>query len=104
MCKWLRDILFPTNVLGKKKRCVKWVHNFSSADNYTIQWAGDRLQICHASIWINGKIDRFKDTYTVGGTFLYFVAAGVNYQVVNNTLYFNCTNVTSLIVNGEQLI
>lgn len=104
MSKQVKDILFPLNVLGKDKKCVKWEHNFYSSDDYLIQWVGDVLQVCHTNLRADSRVRPTIIRKTGGGSFLYRVLSGVNYPVVNNTVYFNCTNVTSLIVNGEQLI
>lgn len=116
MCKWIKDILFPTNVLGKKKKCVFYEFedgNVPNPINLSIVWVGEKIRMSytivtnvqrpfpHAVVVENGKADfnggdGTEETYTISyrrGTVL-----------AKRKLYFNCTNVTSLIVNGEQLI
>lgn len=105
MSKQVKDILFPLNVLGKDKKCVKWERNFLSTNSYLVQWVGDALQVCHTTLNLaDSRVEPTIIRKTGGGSFLYTVATGINYPIMNNTVYFNCTNVTSLIVDGEQLI
>ena len=119
MCKRIKDILFPTNVLGKKKKCVK----FDLPDGFyrgtiNIQWEGERLDVTFTyGVQIkfppserrryftnerfnfvdgDGGVDTIDiDTYNLSRS---------SKWVEERVIYFNCTNVTSLIVNGEQLI
>lgn len=130
MCKWLRDILFPTNILGSDTNVVKY--DFSDTTppvvpitppwdkryQFTIIWSGDVLNLCYTKvnrtgIGSNMKIwhDQIRETYYKGdnttevqltpdGT----IHLGNGSWVQDEILYLKCTNVTKLIVNGEQLI
>lgn len=123
-----RDILFPLNLLGANQECV--VYDFTgtyppttgSIPNrkfvFTIVWTGKGLRMCYTRVNRSGgnvhpKYDyvQVRENYANGsgttetvltpdGTIL----AGVGSYVQDNKLYFKCTNVTSLIVNGQQII
>lgn len=118
MCKRIKDILFPTNVLGKKKKCIKVaVPEQSGAYNYEIVWSGERLQVAWAynvQIKTPGErrryIDPHKEIFTNGDddpetiTIVQVNNARTWQQVSDAQLHINCTNVTKLTINGEQYI
>lgn len=119
MCKWLRDILFPTNVLGKKKQCVKYQLpvGFTSG-TLNIQWEGERLDVTFTyGVQIKLPLSERRRYYTNerynfvdgdGGIDTIDIETRETMRdatwVEGQMIYFNCTNVTQLIVNGEQLI
>lgn len=113
MCKWIKDILFPTNVLGKKKDSfeIKIENPPYTSRTFNIEWTGERLDIAYTKQTRRGRV-YFKEPirlqYLDGNETEeeFTVAQSVIYQgrIWTDNVYFNCTNVTSLIVNGEQLI
>ena len=122
MCQRLRDILFPTNILGKDKRTIR----FALPDNLTpvhltIDWAGDHLECCYVErvVWHYMTPEphtstkktpvHYRYNNTEQGTQEIDIYRGLYHNVsrtdvVDSCVYFKCTNVTSLIVNGETLI
>lgn len=131
MClRKLRDILFPTNVLGKDAESKKY--DFSDHtppvvpitppwDNryqFTIVWSGKVLELCYTKVNRTGVGANMKITYeqvresfysgsgttetvlTPDGT----IHLGNGSWVLDKILYFKCIDVTSLVVNGDQII
>lgn len=111
MCRWLRDILFPTNVLGKKKRCAKYI----SASDYTasldIELESTNPNIFNGDFvvsWVERdplnpeSLIRRKKRFTEkdDGDIIYL---DVQAEVMDRTFYFNCTNLVWLSVDGEFL-
>lgn len=114
MCKWLRDILFPLNLLGKKKRSFEVPVQSPPYNNvpFTVVWSGDRLDMCYASLFKRGKSKviptPIRAQYTNGNmdteTFIVNQRASGDMRTWVNAVYFNCTNVTYLEINGTQYI
>lgn len=119
MCKWIKDILFPTNCFGKKKKCAKYQlpDGFTSV-TLNIQWEGERLDVTF-TYGVQIKLppserrryytnERFNFVDGDGGVDTIYIDRYNTAQnakwVEEQMIYFNCTNVTQLIVNGEQLI
>ena len=53
MCKWIKDILFPTNVLGRKKQCVFYEFEDGSVPNpinLSIVWVGKKMRLSYTII------------------------------------------------------
>lgn len=118
MCKHIKDILFPLNVLGKKKRSVEYT--LPSSDRYgiiNVVFAGEYIDIAWTSHYVPSSPIYGKETFTPQKKF-YANGDGEtsnSFQTkqthatgavspLNNKFYFNCTNVTKLIINGEQYI
>ena len=125
MCKKIKDILFPTNLLGRKVVCKSAVVSAptrwpAQTITHTVIWSGDRLQIdytCTTAATIRpGRgmydIDRYEmireagdmSTETFDITTYSKGHGGATRALVENTIYFKCTNVTYLSIDGEQLI
>jgi hypothetical protein len=118
MCKWIKYILFPTNVLGKKKKCVSFdTLNTPTIDNmqtFEIEYEGDALAVRYTQFTQRKTPPRSRrydpiEHISSGGETFEITAPRVDNQrtasnIDNHVIYFNCTNVTKLIVNGEQLI
>lgn len=116
MCKFIKDILFPLNLLGKKRVCVSYtVPDGSPIADYTLNvvWSGERMEIAYTQNIMRTmppKKVSVSDMHTNGNEseiIIYTRGEGARpqfTQLINNVAYFNCTNVTKLIVNGEQLI
>lgn len=119
MClKKLKEILFPTNVLGKNKRCVTFDTSgtpvVDDKKTFTIVWAGEALQVSYTQqrsgqiSYTFKKYTPIKELYTGGGTETLeapeYATIHSAVWISNDILYFNCTNVTSLVVNGDQII
>lgn len=119
MCKQLLSILFPLNILGKKivnKKYIIPIPRYPQTIN--IVWTGEALDVAYTNYSVHNPEystlppqatqhrTRFVDgdQSSVG---VYVMIKSDIYEtvtIVNDTLYFKCTNVTSLIVNGETLI
>ncbi len=113
MClKKIKDILFPFNIFGKDKKCVIFKIPDSIVIPYTIDiwWTGDRLQETYSYIWTNHDPVPRRLIYTDGNNthiqHTGIIPGGLNPNAVimDNKIYFNCTNVTRLNVNGVDLI
>ena len=122
MCKKIKDILFPTNLFGKKIVCKQFVLPDNNADiNVYVEWTGDRLQMTYTSInkdrltkekkitpvtitrVNNGLIN---ETIPRGnhGNKVFFIGNDETDGAGYNVIYFKCTNCTQLEVNGEIII
>lgn len=113
MCKFIKDILFPLNLLGKKRVCVSYKVIGSTPEDYTLNvvWSGERMEIAYTQRNVRtmpGIITPISTIHTDGSESEIIVDTRTSrwqyIRLVNNVVYFNCTNVTKLIVNGEQLI
>ena len=118
--KKIKNILQTLNLFGKNKRYVYFdTTNTPASDHkktFTINWIGDRLivsltqgvQIKQPPSERKRSYNQIKNTYTDGGTETIEVMSdntiNAAHWIENNKLFFDCTNVTSLIVNGETLI
>lgn len=115
----LRDILLPTNVLGKNIRCVSYdttdVPVVDDKKTLTVTWAGERIEFSYTTrhVYINGpkrKTEYRKNKEILAGTgtetrtFRYGPRNPQVFEYLEPMIYFKCTNVTSLIVDGQQLI
>lgn len=116
MCKFIKDILFPLNLFGKKRVCVAYtIPDGATIEDYTLNvvWSGERMEIAYTqrnTRTMPGIITPISTIHIDGsesGIIVYSRDEGYRFrftQLINNVVYFNCTNVTKLIVNGEQLI
>lgn len=124
MCKRIKDILFPLNVLGKKtvsKSCKLQIPEGQDYINIQVFWQGERLEMTFTHIKtivparkrINNPVrvivengEEIDEDYNIGYHGIDFLAIGAvaSDAPEHNVIYFKCTNVTSLIVNGEQII
>lgn len=115
MCKLIKDILFPLNLLGKKRVCVAYKVTGSMPEDYTLNvvWSGERMEISYTNRitrTMPGVIRPVSNIHTDGNEseiIVYSRDEGARFydtRLINNVVYFNCTNVTKLIVNGEQLL
>ena len=120
----IKDILFPTNVLGKNvisKSCKLQIPEGDPDVTIHVEWEGERLEIAFThiktivparkreNISIRETLedgDTFEETYCVGYHSINFWAIGsVDVDAPeHNVIYFKCTNVTSLVCNGETII
>ena len=100
-CKKIKQILFPLNIFGKDKRCVTYTlpENTFMYD-CTIEVTGDYM-VLNANI--KGSNVKVNFNHPVSTTYDLFIGGNTDY-VRNHILYFNCTNITYLSVNGERLI
>lgn len=114
MCKFIKDILFPLNLLGKKRVCVSYtVPDGSIIEDYTLNvvWSGERMEIAYTQRNVRtlpGITTPVSTIYTDGNESEIIVDTRTSrpqyIRLLHNIVYFNCTNVTKLIVNGERLI
>ena len=111
MCKWLRNILFPTNILNKHVQSFEFeqVHPPYNSYTYEIDWTGERLEFnYYMNTRSGGKVVHtpkqiiFTDGNESGEQI--FIRQSLAPVVFVSNLYLKCTNVTSLVVNGETLI
>ena len=119
MCKRIKDILWPLNIFGKHKRSVA----FDLPDNnasvlLNIVWSGERMISEYTRRVVtsapNQPVETHdypkRATYTNGDSTsesLWISRGTQGYRKVStpeNKVHFTCTNVTSLVVNGQQLI
>ena len=106
MCQRLRDIFFPTNVLGKDIRCVSYpLSRTQFPINLTCQWVGDRILVQWTFKSSSGRYVKAEIKLKDGTPATFVVpATPMGNTRAASDLNFKCTNVTSLIVNGQQLI
>ena len=108
----IKDILFPLNTTGKKKQSV--VYNLPadhSSVTLEITWSGDRLDVAYTTYHQSGGRNEYtpeRTTYENGHDSdedIFIRRSTIpRIGVVDNAVYFNCTNVTYLEINGEQFI
>lgn len=119
MCKKLRDILFPTNVLGKDKRTIKFSLKNKSISLHRIlldiQFVGKRLEICYTQVTNYNNYQEKSVAYENGdGTSILldihpYDRDGQYGDIIRNgalgdMIYLKCTDVTSLIIDWQQII
>ena len=111
-CKKIKDILHPLNIFGKSRTTkvivVPYIHPGGNT-TINIKWTGERMRV----LWTFGiygsgenKYRSEERTYTAGSesTESITIRQSMNNRIVNGRIYFDCTNVTYLEVNGERLI
>lgn len=112
-CKRVLDILFPTNCFGKKKKCVSVdLPDDNTYVTLNIVWSGEQMQATWTLVAVQQRkkvVNPHREIYTDGDDDPEQInirrdSPFARVYVTDNKVYFNCTNVTKLIVNGEQLI
>lgn len=122
MCKKLKQILFPFNIFGKDRKSISIdlpnefvdlpLPGFYS-ETFNIVWSGERLIWCCTKLskqGVGGGYSKLSGTYTDGDNSTESITLSVRRtyqmwsQIPELKLHFLCTNVTSLVVNGETLI
>lgn len=108
MCKWLRNILQPLNVLNKNIRCVSYpLSRTAHPINIPIKWTGDALYVRWTLINTNNPnkniAAKFDDKNGNETTRVVHITPMGNNRA-NSDLFIKCVNVSSLIVNGETII
>lgn len=119
MCLKLKDILHPFNIFGKDRKNFKITVPEEYGDyTYDIEWTGERLIVSytydviikippserrrypqpHKEIYTDGELS--EETIIINQ----YNRMSAWQTLINASIYFDCTNVTSLIVNGETLI
>ena len=101
--KKLNDFFWPFNIFGQNKKSISYDVPGSTISIH-VSWTGDKLMLIYCNEFDTGEIEKTVTTHQGGGMFSHTVRNGVNFQIPQNKIFFNCTNVTSLIVNGQQLI
>lgn len=101
--KKLNDFFWPFNIFGQNKKSISYDVPGSTISIH-VSWTGDKLMLIYCNESDTGEIVETRFTEEGGGTFIQIVKNGFNFQIPQNKIFFNCTNVTSLIVNGQQLI
>lgn len=124
MCKHLRDILFPLDILGRKVRCITYdtssTPRIDNKKTFVIEWIGERIDISATYKYAIASYEpmppHWDITYppitlnlTTSGTITLetddFTIRGTMYKHIDqNAIYFKCTKVTKLIINGEQIV
>ena len=112
MCKRIKDILWPLNVLGKKIKSFTFpqTHPPYGTYSYDIVWTGERLEFSYTRFYRQGGTtqkrperimlengNETEENITVQQSAIPLASWA-------SDLYLKCTNVTKLIVNGEQII
>lgn len=116
--------MFPLNIFGKKVRCVTYdtssTPRIDNKKTFIIEWVGERLDISATYEYAVRVTDPMPPHWdikyppiilnlTTSGTITLetddFNIRGLTYKyIVPNAIYFKCTKVTKLIINGEQII
>ena len=119
MCKWLRDILFPTNILGKKKQCVavSWADTpeVDGYKSFDVVFYGEYCEISYTRSVRRGdaapivKTVYFPERTSMDSEDHYErleIMSGIHGAYVNrcSDIFFKVTNCESLEVNGVKLI
>ena len=114
--KVVQDILFPLNITGKDRKVVAYDLSGTPAitppgiKTVNVQYTGDCVKAAYTIVkTAPPKPDVYENgghVYMGGGSESFIVpyTSGYGARRRTYTVYFNCINVTSLIVNGEQLI
>lgn len=107
----IKQILFPTNVTGRDIQTfsLPQVHPPYNDYNYNITWTGERLDVCYTTIGkvMGGRtvITPREFQYTNGNESEENISVRQQQgRSWASDIYFKCTNVTKLIINGEQYI
>lgn len=118
MCliRYIKDLLFPTNVLGKKMRTftLPMIHPPYVSKTFNIVWSGEYLQVKRMQ-YLRPDHLQYKTRRTpIEEHFTYGDMTNVElivYQghvggatVFSNNVYLKCINVTYLEINGERYI
>lgn len=105
-----------TNQIGIKKKLVRYdtsqVPFIHQSKEFVIQYKGDYIGITYGITGLTPpkppipgtRFYEAKHTYLPKGEDTKDLLLGKLNQVVFGFMYFDCINVSSLIVNGEQLI
>ena len=112
-CKKIKDILHPFNIFGKDRRnfVIDLPDGYNSVP-MAMEWTGERVIVRYTRIWSPPKKYPHGEPYTLvfedanmrEDTFTVVRAQNIHEHVGCKKIYLDCTNVTSLIVNGETLI
>lgn len=125
MCRWLKDILYPLNVLGGRPVNIctydttntpETVVQFPNkkAKVFTIVYTGQQIDVVwtdkRSSIY-GTQYEKQQQTYTGGGTETLQIHVGAwggagspSLSINGESVVFRCKGVTSLTVNGDVLI
>ena len=111
MCKKIKDILFPLNILGKKHRTFVFeqTHPPYNKYNYYVKWKGERLEFSYTRFYRNGGRTLHmgqREEFTNGDYNEEHLTVRQSTAPTSwaGNLYLKCTNVTYLDVNGTVLI
>lgn len=126
MCRWLKDILYPLNVLGGRpvKICTYDTTNTpetvvqfpnKKAKVFTIVYTGQQIDVLYTEkrtgIYSGTQYEQQQVTYTGGGTETLEAHVGLwggigapSLSINGESIVFRCKGVTSLTVNGDVLI
>ena len=112
-CKKIKQILWPFNIFGKDKKAISYpLPRDPLPHSIPVEWIGERLRVSFVFTKHlltpsphNVNIPVVLD-FTDGDGTTETINTWKNGFVITDdwTIHFNCTNVTSLIVNGETLI
>lgn len=115
MCKRLKDILFPLNILGNKVRCITYPTPFQptstvSSLDLAIEFEGKRFELRYLKYWVN-VLSRGTEPFTKiwDGDFAETVTVasgrrGSFNRPIKQKVYIKCVGAKKLIINGEQII
>ena len=120
MCQHLRDILYPLNILCKNKRTIRYSLADTPIDgggfkNITMIWSGKRLEFVYTErledvntgnvtyqsvkrVQTNQEAEKWVEDIDFG------THDGFIHSAVGDMLYLKCTGVTTLIVNGHNVL
>ena len=105
MCRWLSNILFPTEVTGRKRQCVSYRLPDSASGIYPIIVKATGKRIHMSLVYDYGYYQPFHPTdITNVNDQTVTVMIGNSQYIKDKLVYFNCIGVTYLEIDGERYI
>lgn len=103
MKNFVRDILFPTELTGRKRQCVSYKLPDGLSGYYLlpVHVTGKRVRLCWNYDY--GGYRPAADIVNANNQTISYIISHVE-DVKDGMIYLNCTNVTELSINGTILI
>ena len=107
MKNFVRDILFPTELTGRKRQCVSYKLPDGLSGYYLlpVHATGKRVRLCW-NFDYSGQLIPYRpaaDIVNANNQTINYLISNVE-NVKDGMIYLNCTNVTELSINGTILI
>ena len=106
MCLKIKNILSVLNPFGIKKQYVDFPLPLTWFGAVNVVWAGKALKYSYNIEYPTvPRVDEYSGFYINGDGFSFNINLNVHInRLQDQAIHFNCTNVTYLEVNGQQLI